>query len=79
MGGILIVKDVLKFAGGIGHARGLLERMKAYIDSKPPLKNCWYSKGGADEKFIHPYKSTYSISYKHLKQAIEDYDKTETT
>ncbi|MEG1299305.1 MAG: hypothetical protein RSC93_01185 [Erysipelotrichaceae bacterium] len=73
------VKDVLKFAGGIDHARGLLARMKSYIDSKPPLKNCWYSKGGSDEKFIHPYKSTYSISYKHLKEVIAEYDKTKTT
>lgn len=75
----MIVKDVLKFAGGIDHARGLLARMKEYIISKPPLKNCWYSKGGADEKFIHPYKSTYSISYKHLKEAIEDYDNSKKT
>ena len=71
------VKDVLKFAGGIDRARGLLVRMREYINSKPPLKNCWYSKSGG-EKFIHPYMSTYSISYKHLKKAIEDYDNTYT-
>lgn len=41
MGCNMKVKDVLKFAGGIDHARGLLARMKSYIDSKPPLKNCW--------------------------------------
>lgn len=64
------IKDPIKFVGGKEKAEKLIVSMEQYINSKPPLKNCWFSYGGTD-RFIHPYKSSYSVSYKQLKELLK--------
>jgi len=69
-GGEMKVKDPIKFVGGKERAKKLLQSMEGYIKSSPPLKNCWFSYGGG-ERFIHPYKASYSVSYKQLKELLK--------
>lgn len=65
------VKDPIKFVGGEEQALRLIDSMKDYIKKSPPLRNCWFSYGGG-EKFITPYKCVYSVSYKQLKEILNE-------
>ena len=66
------IKDPIKFVGGIDKAKSLIKIMEQCIKSHPPLRNCWVSYGGDNQCFITPYKCTYSVSYKNLKELINE-------